>query len=199
LAQYRYCFLPDALWALCEAAESVLPLNGAFAEIGVFTGETTVYINEHLRQHGELPNYYCIDTFSGFTPDDIDVETGRGKSEDLSQWFALNSKETFQRSMDLHGLNRTVVIQADAAKFDYTSLPPLSFALVDLDLYRPMQAALAGIWERMLPGGILIADDCNDDIHTWDGARQAYVEFCEKEGLPVDVRNHKLGFAHKPA
>ena len=77
-------------------------------------------------------------------------------------------------------------------------LPSLAWALVDLDVLRPMRAALEGCWERLLPGGVLIADDCQDATHAWDGAREAYEEFCEAHDLPIDLRAEKLGFCWKP-
>jgi predicted O-methyltransferase YrrM len=198
LPQYRYMFSPEQLWSLCQAAESVLPLGGAFAEIGAADGRTTVYLHRHLEKKGEAPTYYCIDTFNGFTSEDIKVERARGKTDNYAESFFNNSKKRFQRTMKMNGLDRTVVVQADAATFDYSSLPPLSFALVDVDLLRPMRAALAGCWDRLLPGGILVVDDCDPSVNIWDGAHEAFVEFCEKQGLPIDIRHEKLGFASRP-
>jgi hypothetical protein len=198
LPRYRYMFSPEQLWSLCQAAESVLPLGGAFAEIGVADGETTVHLHRHLEGRGEVPTYYCIDTFSGFTEEDIRVERGRGKTEDYETIFTWTNKKRFQRTMHLNRLNRTVVVQADAATFDYSALPPLAFALVDVDLLRPVRAALAGCWDRLLPGGLLVIDDCDASVSRWDGAYEAFVEFCEKHELPIDIRHEKLGFASRP-
>jgi O-methyltransferase len=199
LPKYRYMFSPEQLWALCEAAEAAFSLGGAFAEIGVFDGGTTVYLHRHLQGKGEPPIYYCIDTFSGFTDEDIQVERERGKTTDYKDLFYYNSKECFLRTMKLNGIDRTVVIQADAATFDYSTLPPLSFALLDVDLLRPMRVAMAGCWDKLLPGGIMVIDDCDPSISAFDGALEAYGEFCKERGLPVDIRHGKLGFASKPA
>jgi hypothetical protein len=62
-----------------------------------------------------------------------------------------------------------------------------------------MLAALHGCWARLLPGGLLVADDCQDQVNAWDGARQAFEEFCDSTGLALDVRHFKLGFARKPS
>jgi predicted O-methyltransferase YrrM len=199
LGGYRYPFTPEQLWALCEAATQASRLAGSFAEIGVAAGDTTLYLNRHLKTLGPLPRYFCVDTFSGFTHADIAAERGRGKSDDYDSWFRLNSRRLFERTMAAHGLAATVaVIEGDAAVFDYAKLAPLAFALVDVDLLRPVRAALEGCWTYLVPGGIMITDDCQPVTHTWDGARQAYVEFCHDHGLPEDVRHGKLGFSQKP-
>ncbi len=198
LPKYRYMFSPEQLWALCEAAEHCAPLGGAFAEIGVFDGSTTAYINRHLREQGFAPKYYCLDTFSGFTPEDVAVERERGQTDDYARHFYLNSKQCFERTMRQNGVDEAVVIQADASTFDYSSLEPLAFALVDVDLYRPVQVALAACWERLLPGGMIVVDDCTKDIDAFEGALYAYTEFCEAHGFPVDIRHGKLGYLSKP-
>jgi len=198
LPKYRYMFSPEQLWALCQVAETGLALGGAFAEIGCYDGSTTVYLHRHLQDKGELPPYYCLDTFSGFTEGDIAVERERGKTEDFKDVFYWNSKACFERTMELNGLSRVVVIRADATTFDYSSLPALSFALVDVDLMQPVRVAMAGCWERLVPGGMMVVDDCTKDIGGFDGALEAYTEFCRGKGLPVDIRHGKLGFATKP-
>ncbi len=198
LAQYRYMFNPEQLWALCDAAGGASQLDGAFVEVGVARGETTVYLHRHLAALGVEPDYYCIDTFDGFTEADVRVERSRGKADPYASFFRANSPKLFRRSMDLHSLSRVKVIQADAGEFDYGTLPPIAFAFVDVDLLRPMSAALEGCWSRLVPGGVMVADDCQPERHTWDGAREAYVAFCDRHGLPVDVRSVKLGFARKP-
>lgn len=197
LPKYRYMFSPEQLWALCEEAEKGLTLAGAFAEIGVYDGGTTVFINRHLREKGDPPDYYCIDTFSGFTEDDIAVERDHGKTEDLNDLFYFNSKVCFERTMMQNQVDKAVVIQADATTFDYATLPPLGFALVDVDLRQPVESAMLGCWERLVPGATMVVDDCTTSIGAFDGALSAYTEFCEKHALPVDIRHGKLGYVFK--
>jgi hypothetical protein len=197
LPKYRYMFEPHQLFALCEAAEAALPLDGAFAEIGCWDGGTTVFLHRHLRGKGPEPVYYCIDTFGGFTDEDIAVERQRGKTEDYKRHFFYNSRECFERTMALNGIQRAVVVQADASTFDYSNLPPLAFVLVDVDLLRPVRSGMLGCWERLVPGGIMVVDDCNAELSVFDGALQAYTEFCEERDLPVDIRHGKLGFVVK--
>jgi hypothetical protein len=61
-----------------------------------------------------------------------------------------------------------------------------------------VRAAVAGYWGRLLRGGILVVDDCDASLSIWDGAYEAYVEFCREQALPVDIRHGKLGFVARP-
>lgn len=201
LPHYPYMFSPEQLWSLCQAAGSVARLGGAFAEVGVYEGCTTIFLNRYLEglaEVGEPPKYYCIDTFRGFTSQDIQVERQRGKTKDYAERFFFNSRECFQRTMQRNDLANTIVIQADAAAFDYESLPPLSFALIDVDLLRPVRAALLGCWNQLLPGGMVVVDDCDPAVGHWDGAYEAFVEFCNTNHLAIDIRHRKLGFISRP-
>ena len=195
LAQYRYAFSPAQLWVLCQEAERGLrTTSGAALEIGVWKGETTVYLLHHLADRGVSPErYIALDTFGGFTLEDVSVEDAAGRDEPYESWFVINSLELFRRSMELHGLQAIVdPVRADAATFDYSSLPPLGFALIDVDLERPVAAALEGCWTRMAPGGRIVVDDCGTGT-IWEGARAAYLGFCADHGLAPDIREGKLG------
>lgn len=197
LAQYPYSYSPAELWALCEAATAARRLDGVFVEVGVASGTTTVYLNRHLATQGAPPPYYALDTFTGFTADDIAAERARGKIDAYEGWFAVNSLALFEKSMRQHQLANVTAMQADVGAFDFSRLPAISFALADVDLFRPMLAALRGCWSRLIPGGVIVCDDCAEGEHLWDGARAAYDAFCDEQGLKPDIRLGKLGYLTK--
>ena len=76
---------------------------------------------------------------------------------------------------------------ADAAKFDYASLGPIAFCLLDVDLYIPTREALPKIYKQLSPGGVMIIDDCKPG-GDWDGALQAYQEYCaDRRSLSIFI------------
>lgn len=196
---YPYQFSPQQLIFLTTCVEKARGLDGCFAEVGCNRGYTTAFLNRYMDESGIDKPYYAVDTFSGFIGDHVDYEVEtRGKSESIRYKMADNRKSWFDRSMEVSGTSRVTSIQADAATFDYATIGPIAFCLLDVDLYVPIIEALPRIYDQVVPGGIIVVDDCAPN-NAWDGALQAYGEFTAATGLPGDVRCQKLGYIEKPA
>jgi hypothetical protein len=172
--RYPFMFTPSQLAFLVDCLNETDAVEGSIVEIGCAFGETTVFLNRHLDELGTTKRYLCIDTFKGFTGEDVAVERHRGKWHDYGE-FRANNVRWFERRMVNSGIDRVEVHIADAANFDYSLFGPVSFALVDVDLYRPVRAALLGLAPRMSLGGIVVVDDCEDDSR-FDGALAAFHE-----------------------
>jgi SAM-dependent methyltransferase len=193
---YPYLFSPRQLQ---ELASQLLDAKceGSVVEVGCSQGWTTCFLNEAMREARVERPYICIDTFRGFLKEDIHFENEkRGKKESYEADFTLNDKKWFDTSMQRAGYKNVRSYQADAATFDYASLGPIAFCLLDLDLYRPMKRSLSSIYSCLSSGGTIVVDDCKDD-YKWDGAFQAYSEFCQERGKERDVVFGKLGIIKK--
>jgi len=195
--RYRSTYVPAHLCRLIDLLDRTVDIPGSIIEVGCFRGETTIWLNRHLEDKKIEKPYYALDTFGGFRDADLAYEvTSRGKNlSDLSA-FASNRRSWFDKTMRLNGFNNVISIQADASKFDYSTVAPISFALVDLDLYLPMKAALEKVFSVLSPGGILVADDCQADIN-YDGALEAFTEFVSSHHLPLRIDFDRLGVVVK--
>ena len=69
---------------------------------------------------------------------------------------------------------------------------PLAVVLLDVDLYLPTLRTLEAIYPLLVPGGVILVDDCQPD-QVFDGALQAYSEFTEARNLPFEVVGGKAG------
>jgi predicted O-methyltransferase YrrM len=194
--RFAYNFTPRQLCFLAGCLDRTAHLSGAALEIGCFVGLTTIWLNKHMDAEGIRKPYIALDTFSGFVPSQVEHETEeRGKDgyrTAMRAAFSTNSKAMFDRQLEWNGLSRVRSIEADAATFDYSTLGPLSFALIDVDLYIPVKAALERVYALMQPGGIIVVDDCASD-QIYDGALQAYDEFTRERGLKPTFEHRKLG------
>lgn len=81
--RFDYMFRPRELCLLVSTLTRTHGLQGPILEIGCAAGHTTVFLNKHLDDLGDSRAYVCIDTFAGFTAQDIAVERDRGKDPSL--------------------------------------------------------------------------------------------------------------------
>jgi predicted O-methyltransferase YrrM len=175
--------------------------RGSVLEVGVADGHTTVYLNRWLDDIGANPRYYAIDTFAGFTDDDLTAEMGRGNSfvPSLRHDFRRSTKEAFSARMEANGVTRVAAVEGDAALVDYSPYSPIAFALIDVDVYRPVNAALQAIYPLISPGGTIVVDDCQPPPFSgrFVGASAAYQEFCEHRKIEPEVVLEMLGVLRK--
>jgi O-methyltransferase len=192
--RYPYMNPPSELLELRQQLLGV-QAPGAAVEIGCNQGWTTCFLLEALRECGMKRDYVCIDTFNGFTAEDVRFECRvRGKTDELYDgFFLINDPVWLEASLTRFGYQNAVVKKADATKFDYGSLGPIAFALVDVDLYRPVRASLEQLLPNMACGGMVMVDDCDARDERWDGAHQAYMEFCTERSIRPEFLCRKFG------
>jgi O-methyltransferase len=197
---YPYMFSPAQLMFLADCITSVSAVPGSFVEVGCAYGATTVFLNKFMNDNPELVrrNYYAIDTFRSFVVEHADYEMqNRGKPSSIKKRFKENKKAWFDKSMAVHGVKRVNSIECDATQFDLSSVAPIAFCLIDVDLYIPIKELLPKVFSMMSSGGIIIVDDCQPD-QMWDGALQAYQEFTGERNLPAEIVLEKLGIVRLP-
>jgi len=188
-------FLPSEIMELTKQLLSV-KVPGAAVEVGCNQGWTTCFLVEALMEQGVKRDYVCIDTFTGFTLEDVAVEyKRRGKTVGVyDDDFVINDPTWLKASVKRFGYSNVSVHRADATTFDYQALGKIAFALVDVDLYRPVGESLKRIIPHMAKGGVVVVDDCDDGKdHRWDGAYQAFMEFCKEQNITPEIVSRKLG------
>ena len=195
--RYTYNFTPGQLAFLVQCLNETRDVSGDIFEVGCARGHTTCFLNRHLQSSGIAKDYYCVDTFGGFTAKDVAFEISqRGKKRSDFTEFRSNSLKWFEYTLKQNRCRRTFCVQADVQNFEFSR--PISFCLLDVDLYRPTISALRRMWPMLSPGGIIVIDDCKQG-NQWDGAMQAYSEFTETEKIPPRCLLDKLGVLQKVA
>jgi len=196
---YEYQMRPPQLCFLCECVEQTRSVPGAIVEVGCAFGTTTLFLAQYMDAQNIEKDYYALDTFSGFVPEDIEhevIERGKRRSEYTKRYVA-NKQAWFDDSMRIHGVRRVHSIKADVNRFDFLALEPIAFCLLDVDLYRPIRSSLPALYAALSPGGRLVVDDCDPANVRWDGADQAYKDFCKEIGRAPLVVLGKLGIIDK--
>jgi len=195
--KYRYNFSAPQLCFLCQTLGATKSVTGSIFEVGCARGETTIFLKNYMKNSGIEKSYYAIDTFSGFVEEDIEYEQkNRGKTNRYRS-FRKNKKKWFDGTLDQNDFSDVISIQADINEYDLSRHYPVSFALLDVDLYRPVKSGLSKLYRGLEPGGVIIVDDCDENDARWDGADQAYKEFMQEISQPVDIVLGKLGIIRK--
>jgi O-methyltransferase len=145
-------------------------VQGAFAELGVYQGDTARFIH-HMDSTREL---HLFDTFEGFAPQDLAMEA----SDDEKYNSANFSDTSVAEVREYIGGNELVKFHPGLFPDSTKDVQEKTFAFVslDADLYAPTKAGLAYFYSRLSVGGVIMIHDYN---HTWDGCRKAVDEFVE--------------------
>ena len=193
-------FTPQQLYFLTLCLAETRDVPGCVVEAGCAYGTTTAYLNKFMasEQPSIQREYFAIDTFSGFLEEHTSYEISkRGKPKFVKDIFTDNSKVWFDCSMHLERFENVRSIATDIAEFDFRSIDMIAFCLLDVDLYIPIKVVLPRVYECLTAGGILIVDDCAPG-GLWDGALQAYQEYCLENDLVPEIHCEKLGVIRKP-
>ena len=201
--KYQFQYFPRQLMFLANCLEQCAEAEGAIVEIGCAYGTTTTFLYEFMVDSGIRKDYYCIDTFSGFTEENIAVETqSRGKKHSYEGEFSDNNPEWFKETLARRHITDIHVVQADICTLPDSELPEkIAFCLLDVDLYQPVKVGREKVFPRLSPGGMIVVDDCwTKSEHMWvkgvanayDGAMQAYKEFVAEKGLAESYSEVKL-------
>jgi O-methyltransferase len=194
---YDYMFSPNQLIFLTQCLTETRDVPGCCAEIGCAYGRTTAFLRKFMDENGISKDYYALDTFAGFVPEHLDYEADRrDKDRSVDLWFVNNKKRWFDHSLKVSNVHSVTSIECDAATFDFDSIGPISFALLDVDLYLPMVSILPKLYGNMSKGGMILVDDCAPHAH-WDGALAAYDEFVSANGIERKIVLDKIGVITK--
>ena len=82
------------------------------------------------------------------------------------------------------------------SKVDYKKLTPIKLAFLDVDFYLTTKKTLPKIYKLLVPGGVILVDDVKNNT-IWDGAYQAYIEFCQEINIKPELVGNKCGIIRK--
>jgi len=145
-------------------------IPGAFAELGVYRGETANII--HTMDTSRI--LHLFDTFKGFDKQDLLMENSNDEKYSTSI-FSDTSLEIVKKY--ING-NENVYFHPGHFPESAENLKDTNYAFVhlDADLYKPTLAALNYFYPRLSTGGVIIIHDYN---HNWGGLRKAIDEYLQ--------------------
>lgn len=154
-------------------------LKGAVVEVGCHLCGTAALGADMLAQLGSQREYLAIDTFSGFPEAQFQQDNYQNRKS--AEGFSTNGLSLVRKILEMHRATQVRLLQADIVELDESELPErISMALLDTDLYAPIQASLEKVYPRLEPGGVILVDDC---AHNGWRAEQAYQDFCRAHAI----------------
>ncbi len=177
---------PERIAALFSAVRYIVQrgIPGDVVECGVWRGGSMMAAAHTLKSLGDQDRtLYLFDTFEGM-PDPTDRDRlydGRPASELLAHrgrddlYWASCSVEEVQANMSLIGYQGPVRYVKGRVEETIPREAPERIALLrlDTDWYESTKHELEHLYDRVMPGGVLIVDDYG----WWQGQRQAVDEF----------------------
>jgi len=149
-------------------------IQGAFAELGVYRGDTSKFI------HCQAPDrrLYLFDSFEGFPSSDLEV------AEDNR--FQDTSREAVANHI---GDTKNIVFRPGRFPDTAAGLEDEKFALVmlDFDLYKPTLAALEFFYPRVVRGGYFFLHDYNSPESDSAISRAVSDFFIDKPELLLEI------------
>lgn len=130
----RYGAIGLAIKRICKEN-----IEGSFAEIGAYRGETSGFIHKLAPDR----TFYVFDTFEGFPTQDLDEEEDH-RFKDTSLDIFIRNVGDMQNIRIKKGYFPDTTVGLEAERF--------AFVLFDLDLFPPTIAGLNFFYHRMTPG-----------------------------------------------
>ncbi|MGL4634809.1 MAG: TylF/MycF/NovP-related O-methyltransferase [Beijerinckiaceae bacterium] len=189
--------VPDVRWRThiaLWAARHGLKLEGDFVECGVHTGLFSVAICHALDFANQPRSFYLFDTFNGI-PLEAVAET------EMERVVASNAK--FYRDVfDVASRNFALFPNAKLIKGNLPDslaqapIEKIAYLSVDLNNAAAEHAVIMTLWDRLVPGAVVLIDDyawetCEDQYAMWNA-------FAAEKGLSIATLPTGQGLLLKP-
>ncbi len=149
-------------------------LAGAVAELGVYKGKFSRYINQYFSER----QLYLFDTFKGFNKKDIELEVDKSFSSG-DQDFANTSVKKVLNLMPFP--NQCIVKEGYFPETAEGLDENFVFVSIDTDLFEPIYNGLNYFYPRLVKGGYIFVHDYNND--GYKGAKEAVKKFCDENSI----------------
>jgi hypothetical protein len=187
--------LPQLL-AYYELFKLVKDMPGSIAEVGVFIGNglfTWTKMMETFFPGNRGKKVFGFDNFSGYSQDitvhdERAIEYIKSLVGDFDISYDLVSKLEKLHNLDslIPGVERVKIYNDELSsainKFKNENIGVrLKLLVVDVNLYKPTKLALEGLYDLVVPGGVIALRGYG--VKPWEGESMAVDEFLKEKGI----------------
>ncbi|WP_334163240.1 TylF/MycF/NovP-related O-methyltransferase [Phenylobacterium sp.] len=153
--------LATVLWAVKRAER----LDGDLMELGVFRGHTTLFTADYVGFADWPRKWFLYDTFEGVPDDQLDE--GWGDRNERAYKNTFSYEEVAERFRPFPNI---VITRGRVPEIlDEVCPERIAFLHMDLNNSQAEIAALERLYDRIVPGGVIVFDD-----YGWAAARTQY-------------------------
>lgn len=154
-----------------QALRMTEKLSGCYLEIGTYRGDSARAALSYMKKSGIVRKAYFLDTYEGFTYAEAE------KSSDCD-WVNTHSDTSVDFvNRRLQEFSNYQLIKANIIADELPDeVGNIAVCNIDVDMYEAVAAALEKVSGRILPGGIIIAEDFGHTPALF-GAQYAVLEF----------------------
>lgn len=152
----KHTFLDDyKLYEIWQSIEQVKHSEGDLIEIGVWRGGSGFLMAKKCRLEGIEANIYLCDTFTGL------VKTSKNDSAYTGGEHSDTSVQLVENLLKTENLTNAKILKGIFPEESATSIEDKKFRLchIDVDIYQSAKDTFHWVWQRLVPGGIVIFDD----------------------------------------
>lgn len=174
---------PNSCYVLYILALQSLNLDGQWYEAGVYKGGTAMLLAKLLEEKArhKQTRLHLFDTFEGMPETDPRIDIlKKGTFKDTSLETVMSQIRTLISDFNIVEFHKGFI----PATFNGLESHHISFAHIDVDLYRSVIDCCNFIYPRLQNGGFMVFDDYG--LSRCPGARKAVDEFFrEKHEMPL--------------
>jgi O-methyltransferase len=151
--------VPDIRWrahTAVWAARHALALEGDFVECGVYLGILSLTIAHSLDFSRVPKNFWLFDTWDGLS--EAALTTAEKKRSDEQGWIYRGVYDLAVRNFEPFP-NVTLVRGTLPASLEGQPINKIAYLSIDLNSASPEEAVIRLLWDRIVPGGIILIDD----------------------------------------
>lgn len=129
-------------------------LNGCYVEIGTYRGDSARAALSYMKKNGISKKAYFLDTYEGFFYSEAEISsdyTWAYSHNDTSIDFVKRRLCEFSN----YELIKTNIITEELPE----DIQDIAVCNIDVDMYEAVESALKKVYKKILPGGIIIAED----------------------------------------
>ena len=178
---YKFDYIKFKTFELCAKEIKRRKIQGSIAELGVFRGVFSRYINYVFPDR----KMYLFDTFEGFIEDEIVMDEKNGIDTKWCNSFKLTDTDIVKNNM---ANKDNIIIRQGFFPTTAEGLEDERFAFVslDTDFETPIYSGLRFFYPRLNKGGYIFIHDYSFEFSRLQGIIKAVDRYEEEEGIMLN-------------